>query len=278
MTKCRLGLNDFRRMKAEGERIAMLTAYTTWQARLAENAGAEMLLVGDSVGMVEHGLPDTLGVTIEMMVLHCAAVSRGSKEAFIIGDMPFMSYEADERDAILNAGRLVREGKVQAVKLEGGTSRIETIRAIVRAGIPVMGHVGLTPQSSISLGGFKVQGKDSAGARRVLDDALAVAEAGAFAVVLECVPALLAKEITNRLPIPTIGIGAGPSCDGQVLVLHDVLDLYGTFRPKFAKVFAEGSKTISEGLVRYVEEVKSGDFPSEEHSFKIDPALLEELK
>lgn len=177
MTKCRLGLNDFRRMKAEGERIAMLTAYTTWQARLAENAGAEMLLVGDSVGMVEHGLPDTLGVTIEMMVLHCAAVSRGSKEAFIIGDMPFMSYEADERDAILNAGRLVREGKVQAVKLEGGTSRIETIRAIVRAGIPVMGHVGLTPQSSISLGGFKVQGKDSAGARRVLDDALAVAEA-----------------------------------------------------------------------------------------------------
>jgi len=275
---CRLGLNDFRRMKAESERIAMLTAYTAWQARLAEGAGAEMLLVGDSVGMVEHGLPDTLGVTLEMMILHCAAVSRGSEKAFLVGDMPFMSYEVDDREAIKNAGRLLQEGRVQAVKLEGGTSRLETIRAIVRAGIPVMGHVGLTPQTSIALGGFKVQGKDSAGARRVIEDAMAVAEAGAFALVLECVPALLAKAITERLSIPTIGIGAGPSCDGQVLVLHDVLDFYGAFRPKFVKVYTEGSRTITEGLTRYVNEVKSGLFPAGEHSFKMDPSILEDLK
>lgn len=275
---CRLGLNDFRRMKLEGERIAMLTAYNTWQARLAEQAGAEMLLVGDSVGMVEHGLPDTLGVTLEMMILHCAAVSRGSEKAFLIGDLPFMSYEVDDRDAVRNAGRMMSEGRVQAVKLEGGLGRVETIRAIVRAGIPVMGHVGLTPQSSVALGGFKVQGKDRAGARRVMEDALAVAEAGAFALVLECVPALLAEKITERLSIPTIGIGAGASCDGQVLVIHDVLDLYGAFRPKFVKVFAEGSRTITEGLSRYVAEVKTGGFPSGEHSFKMDPELLEDLK
>lgn len=275
---CRLGLNDFRRMKLEGERIAMLTAYNTWQARLAEQAGAEMLLVGDSVGMVEHGLPDTLGVTLEMMILHCAAVSRGSEKAFLIGDLPFMSYEVDDRDAVRNAGRMMSEGRVQAVKLEGGLSRVETIRAIVRAGIPVMGHVGLTPQSSVALGGFKVQGKDRAGARRVMEDAVAVAEAGAFALVLECVPALLAEKITERLSIPTIGIGAGASCDGQVLVIHDVLDLYGAFRPKFVKVFAEGSRTITEGLSRYVAEVKTGGFPSGEHSFKMDPELLEDLK
>jgi 3-methyl-2-oxobutanoate hydroxymethyltransferase len=256
----------------------MLTAYNTWQARLAEQAGAEMLLVGDSVGMVEHGLPDTLGVTLEMMILHCAAVSRGSEKAFLIGDLPFMSYEVDDRDAVRNAGRMMSEGRVQAVKLEGGLSRVETIRAIVRAGIPVMGHVGLTPQSSVALGGFKVQGKDRAGARRVMEDAVAVAEAGAFALVLECVPALLAEKITERLSIPTIGIGAGASCDGQVLVIHDVLDLYGAFRPKFVKVFAEGSRTITEGLSRYVAEVKTGGFPSGEHSFKMDPELLEDLK
>jgi 3-methyl-2-oxobutanoate hydroxymethyltransferase len=275
---CRLGLNDFRRMKTENERIAMLTAYTAWQARLAEGAGAEILLVGDSVGMVEHGLPDTLGVTLEMMILHCAAVSRGSEKSFLVGDMPFMSYEVDDREAIRNAGRLIQEGRVQAVKLEGGTSRVETIRALVRAGIPVMGHIGLTPQTSIALGGFKVQGKDSAGARRVFDDAMAVAEAGAFALVLECIPALLAKVITERLSIPTIGIGAGLSCDGQVLVLHDVLDFYGAFRPKFVKVYAEGSRTINEGLTRYVNEVKKGLFPAEEHSFKMDPSVLEDLK
>jgi len=275
---CRLGLNDFRRMKTENERIAMLTAYTAWQARLAEGAGAEMLLVGDSVGMVEHGLPDTLGVTLEMMILHCSAVARGSEKAFLVGDMPFMSYEVDDREAIRNAGRLLQEGRVQAVKLEGGTSRVETIRALVRAGIPVMGHVGLTPQTSIALGGFKVQGKDSAGARRVFEDAMAVAEAGAFALVLECVPALLAKVITEKLSIPTIGIGAGLSCDGQVLVLHDVLDFYRAFRPKFVKVYAEGSRTINEGLTRYVNEVKKGLFPAEEHSFKMDPSVLEDLK
>jgi 3-methyl-2-oxobutanoate hydroxymethyltransferase len=274
----RLGLNEFRGMKSQGEKITMLTAYTAWQARLAESAGAEMLLVGDSVGMVEHGLPDTLGVTLEMMVLHCAAVSRGSEKTFIVGDMPFMSYEADDREAVRNAGRLVREGRVQAVKLEGGTCRVETIKAIVRAGIPVMGHVGLTPQSSIALGGFKVQGKDLTGARRVLEDALAVAEAGAFAIVLECVPSLLAKLITEKVPIPTIGIGAGPFCDGQVLVLHDVLDLYGSFRPKFVKVYTEGAKAIEEGLSRYVKEVKGGVFPGEEQAFKMDASLLEGLR
>ncbi len=274
----RIGLNDFRKMKAERKRIAMLTAYNAWQARLAEEAGAEMLLVGDSVGMVEHGLPDTLGVTLEMMVLHCAAVARSSEKSFIIGDLPFMSYEVDDREAVYNSGRLVREGRVNAVKLEGGINRVDTIRAITRSGIPVMGHVGLTPQSSTALGGFKVQGKDLEGARRVFEDAIAVQEAGAFAVVLECVPALLGKAITERLEIPTIGIGAGPDCDGQVLVLHDVLDLYGAFRPKFVKVFAEGSRILSEGLAAYVGEVKAGSFPAEQHSFKMDRAVLEELK
>jgi len=276
--KSRLGLNLFREMKLRKEKITMLPAYNAWQARMAEKAGAEMLLVGDSVGMVEHGFPDTLDVTLEMMVLHCAAVSRGSEKAFLIGDLPFLTYEVDEREAVRNAGRLVREGRVQAVKLEGGVNRFETIRAIVRAGIPVMGHVGLTPQTSIALGGYKVQGKDRESARRVLEDAMAVEKAGAFAIVLECVPSPLARLITEKLSIPTIGIGAGPDCDGQVLVLHDVLDLYGTFRPKFVKVFADGGKILLEGLEKYVSEVKQGEFPSGEHGFTMDEGLLEELK
>ncbi len=276
--KSRLGLNLFREMKLRKEKITMLTAYNAWQARLAENAGAEMLLVGDSVGMVEHGFPDTLDVTLDMMVLHCAAVSRGSEKAFLVGDLPFLSYEVDEREAIRNAGRLIREGRVQAVKLEGGVNRFETIKSIVRAGIPVMGHVGLTPQTSIALGGYKVQGKDRESARRVLEDAMAVEKAGAFAIVLECVPSPLARLVTEKLSIPTIGIGAGPGCDGQVLVLHDVLDLYGTFRPKFVKVFADGGRILLEGLEKYVLEVKQGEFPGEEHGFTMDAGLLEELK
>jgi len=276
--KSRLGLNLFREMKLRKEKITMLTAYNAWQARLAENAGAEMLLVGDSVGMVEHGFPDTLDVTLDMMVLHCAAVSRGSEKAFLVGDLPFLSYEVDEREAIRNAGRLIREGKVQAVKLEGGVNRFETIKSIVRAGIPVMGHVGLTPQTSIALGGYKVQGKDRESARRVLEDAMAVEKAGAFAIVLECVPSPLARLVTEKLSIPTIGIGAGPGCDGQVLVLHDVLDLYGMFRPKFVKVFADGGRILLEGLEKYVLEVKQGEFPGEEHGFTMDAGLLEELK
>lgn len=276
--KSRLGLNLFREMKLRKEKITMLTAYNAWQARLAENAGAEMLLVGDSVGMVEHGFPDTLDVTLDMMVLHCAAVSRGSEKAFLVGDLPFLSYEVDEREAIRNAGRLIREGRVQAVKLEGGVNRFETIKSIVRAGIPVMGHVGLTPQTSIALGGYKVQGKDRESARRVLEDAMAVEKAGAFAIVLECVPSPLARLVTEKLSIPTIGIGAGPGCDGQVLVLHDVLDLYGMFRPKFVKVFADGGRILLEGLEKYVLEVKQGEFPGEEHGFTMDAGLLEELK
>ncbi len=276
--KTRLGLSLFREMKSRKEKITMLTAYNAWQARLAEKAGAEMLLVGDSVGMVEHGFPDTLEVTLEMMILHCAAVSRGSEKAFLVGDLPFLTYEVDEREAVRNAGRLIREGKVQAVKLEGGSNRFETIRAIVRAGIPVMGHVGLTPQTSTALGGYKVQGKDRESARRVFEDALSVERAGAFAVVLECVPSPLAERITEKLTIPTIGIGAGPACDGQVLVLHDVLDLYGTFRPKFVKVYAEGGRVLLEGLEKYVMEVKKGEFPDLEHGFTMDPALLEEIE
>ncbi|NLI96228.1 MAG: 3-methyl-2-oxobutanoate hydroxymethyltransferase [Synergistaceae bacterium] len=276
--KNRLGLSLFREMKSRKEKITMLTAYNAWQARLAEKAGAEMLLVGDSVGMVEHGFPDTLEVTLEMMIHHCAAVSRGSERAFLVGDLPFLTYEVDEREAVRNAGRLIREGKVQAVKLEGGANRFETIRAIVRAGIPVMGHVGLTPQTSTALGGYKVQGKDRESARRVFEDALSVERAGAFAVVLECVPSPLAERITEKLTIPTIGIGAGPACDGQVLVLHDVLDLYGTFRPKFVKVYAEGGRVLLEGLEKYVMEVKKGEFPDLEHGFTMDPALLEEIE
>jgi len=273
-----LSIPDFMRMKQEKDPIVMVTAYNHWQTRLAEKAGADMILVGDSVGMVEHGLKDTLGVTMEMMLMHCKAVMRARQRAFVVGDLPFLSYEVDEREAIRNAGLLVKEAGVDAVKLEGGKNRINTIKAIVSAGIAVVGHIGLTPQTATLLGGYRVQGKDEESARKVVEDAIAVQEAGACAVVLECVPAPLAEFITQKLNIPTIGIGAGSSCDGQVLVFHDILGLFETFKPKFVKSYANGAECLGSGLEGYVKEVKNKVFPDKEHSFTMDERVIEALK
>jgi 3-methyl-2-oxobutanoate hydroxymethyltransferase len=257
---------DFGRMKAAGEKIVLITAYDALFARIFEEAGIDFLLVGDSLGQVVLGMPDTLGVTMEDMVRHTEAVARGRKRAFIIADMPFLSYQTGRRDAIRNAGRLLRAG-AEAVKLEGGRSVQATIAAITACDIPVMGHVGLTPQSVHRMGGYRIQGKTEAQRARLLDDALAVQEAGAFAVVLEGMPSILAAEITKRLSIPTIGIGAGPGCDGQVLVMQDLLGLFEEFRPRFVKRFGEIRKPVVEAVRAYAAEVREGTFPAEEHSF-----------
>ncbi|WP_027390588.1 3-methyl-2-oxobutanoate hydroxymethyltransferase [Chrysiogenes arsenatis] len=255
-------------MKREGERIAMLTAYDSCFARLADQAGAEMLLVGDSVGMVFSGHENTLSVTLDQMIYHTQAVARAARRAFVVTDMPFMSYQVTPEEALRNAGRLVQEGRAEAVKLEGGASMATTISRIVTAGIPVVGHVGLTPQSVHIFGGFKVQGKGEMASRRVLADALAVQEAGAFAVVLEGIPATLAAEITRTLTIPTIGIGAGGDCDGQVLVMHDLLGLFDGFTPKFVKQYAQLGRDAEAAFGAYVREVKQQDFPTLAHSFQ----------
>ncbi len=260
----------FQKAKNEGGKVTMLTAYDYTTASLEDAAGVDAILVGDSLGMVMLGYDNTLPVTMEDMIHHSAAVARGSKQAFVVTDMPFMSYQASVRDAVINAGRLVKEGYADAVKLEGGTLFKEHIRAIVNASIPVMGHIGMTPQSVNAFGGFKVQGKSVADAKRLIADAKAVEEAGAFAVVLECVPAALAEYVTDILSIPTIGIGAGAGCDGQVLVYQDMLGMYADFTPKFAKRFADVGEVMKDGFKRYIEEVKNGSFPSKEHTFKID--------
>lgn len=274
----KISIPHLKEMKAKGEVITMITAYSAWQARLVDEAGAEMTLVGDSLAMVEKGYPGTLPVTVDVMVDACAAVTRGTSRSFVVGDMPFLSYEVDRAQAIANAGRFVKEAAVDAVKLEGGLERAETIRAIVGAGMAVVGHIGLTPQSATLLGGFRVQGRDLEGARRLLADAKAVEEAGACALVLECVPAPLARLISERLTIPTIGIGAGGGCDGQVLVFHDILGLYGDFRPRFVKRYVEGGKILKEALETFVDDVRRRGFPDEAHSFGLDEALIEELR
>lgn len=273
----KVSLNRLAEMKANGEPISMLTAYSFWQARLVEEAGAEMILVGDSFGMVEQGLKDTVPVTMDMMVLACRAVTRGARGPFIVGDMPFMSYEADEAEAVRNAGRLLKEAEVDAVKVEGGKDRAATVRAMTRAGIAVVGHIGLTPQSATLLGGFRVQGKDAESARRLIEDARALEEAGARALVLECVPAPLAERITATISIPTIGIGAGAGCDGQVLVFHDVLGLYGDFKPRFVKRYVEGGKFLGQALGAYVKDVREKTFPAEANSFGMDASVLDEV-
>jgi 3-methyl-2-oxobutanoate hydroxymethyltransferase len=256
------------KMKQRGERITCLTAYDYAFARILDEAGVEMLLVGDSLGCVIQGSPNTLAVTMDEMVYHTRVVARGRKRALVIGDMPFLSYQASTEQALQNAGRFLKEGGAEAVKLEGGVSVKETIRAIVDAGIPVMGHIGLTPQSVHRFGGYKVQGRDKERREAVLRDALAVEAAGAFAVVLEGMPLDLAREITEQLTIPTIGIGAGVDCDGQVLVLHDMLGLFDDFTPKFVKQYAD-LKTMTSGAVKnFIGEVKERKFPAEEHAFK----------
>ena len=269
---------DIQAMKNEGKKIAMLTAYDYPMALLEDRAGIDIILVGDSVGMTVLGYENTIPVTMDEMIHHTKAVSRGAKYALILGDMPFMSYNASEREAILNAGRFMKEGGADAVKLEGGVSVKDTVRALVKAGIPVMGHIGLTPQTISMLGGFKVQGKDAQAAQKIIDDALLLEDAGAFSVLLEAVPAPIAKRVTERLKVPTIGIGAGVHCDGQVLVVHDMLGLFDRFTPKFAKRYVNLSETILKAFDAYREEVLRGAFPTDQHSFHIDERELGKVK
>ena len=263
--------------KKRGEKITMLTAYDYSMAKLIDESGINMILVGDSLGMVMLGYEDTLSVTMEDMIHHTKAVTRGAKNALIVADMPFMSYQASVYDAVCNAGRLMKEGRAQAVKLEGGKEVFPQIEAITKASIPVVAHLGLTPQSLNVFGGFKVQGKDVEAAKKLLADAKAVEAAGACMVVMECVPAKLAAKISEELTIPTIGIGAGAGCDGQVLVYQDLLAMYGDFRPKFVKVFANVGEVMREGVKAYIKETKEGTFPGEEHCFKIDDSVIEKL-
>lgn len=269
---------EFLAMKKRGDKISMVTSYDYSTARLVDNAGVNSILVGDSLGMVMLGYEDTLSVTMEDMIHHCAAVARGAKDALVICDMPFMSYQTSVYDAVKNAGRLMKEGRADCVKLEGGVDFKEHISAIVKASIPVCGHIGMTPQSVNAFGGFKVQGKTLDAAKRVIEDAIAVFEAGAFAVVLECVPAELAAYITSILPIPTIGIGAGADCDGQVLVYQDMLGMYSDFTPKFVRRFADAGKLMTDAFKAYDSEVKAGTFPTSEHSFKIDKEVMDSIR
>jgi 3-methyl-2-oxobutanoate hydroxymethyltransferase len=253
--------------KAAKEKLSVVTAYDATFARLLEEGGADILLVGDSLGMVVQGLSTTLPVTLDDILYHGRAVARGAKRAQVVGDMPFMSYQVSPEDALRSAGRMIKEGSFEAVKLEGGVRFAEHVRAIVTAGIPVMGHVGLLPQSVHAMGGFKVQGSGPADAERIFADALALEAAGVYSMVLEGIPAELSRRITESVKVPTIGIGAGPHCDGQVLVCYDLLGMYQDLRPKFVKHFGEVGKNIVEATRAYVSEVKSGAFPSAQHSF-----------
>jgi 3-methyl-2-oxobutanoate hydroxymethyltransferase len=250
-----------------GEKIAMLTAYDAPSAALLDSAGVDVLLVGDSVEMAVYGEPNTLSATMDSMVRHSRAVSRAVKRAVVVGDMPFLSYQTDPSRAVENAGRFLAEGGCAAVKVEGGGRVLPAVEAILAADIPVMGHVGLTPQSFHKLGGFKVQGREAASARAIRDDAKALAEAGCFAIVLECVPAALAAEITREIGVPTIGIGAGPACDGQVLVFHDVMGLTRDLHPRFVRRYADLSSVIEEAAKAFTRDVKEGSFPTEQESF-----------
>lgn len=267
----------FRNAKQKNERLTMLTAYDYSTAKLIDASGIDSVLVGDSLGMVMLGYEDTLSVTMEDMIHHTKAVARGIKDALIVSDLPFMSYQTSVYDAVVNAGRLIKEGRAQAVKLEGGLEVCPQIKAIVEASIPVMAHLGLTPQSVNAFGGFKVQGKDEEAARSLIEQAKAVEAAGAFAVVLECIPAKLAELITKSISIPTIGIGAGNGCDGQVLVYQDMLGLYSDFTPKFVKRYAEIGPQMENAIEDYISEVKSGAFPAAEHTFALSDAVIEKL-
>lgn len=267
-SRSKVTLTQIQGMKERGEAITMVTAYDYTSALLADRAGMDMLLVGDSLGMVVMGYQSTVPVTMEDMIHHTRAVMRANPAALVVVDMPFLSYEASVPDAVYNAGRLIKEGGADAVKLEGGQAMAPMARAIVDAGIPVMGHLGLTPQSVVQLGGYHVQGKDEAAAQRMAADAAALVEAGIFSLVLECVPANLARKITDELTVPTIGIGAGPDCNGQVLVYHDLLGIFDRFKPKFVKCYAKLADNIVSALEQYVEEVRQRKFPGEEHSFR----------
>jgi 3-methyl-2-oxobutanoate hydroxymethyltransferase len=268
----------FGEMKKRGEKISMLTAYDYSTAKIVDAAGINSILVGDSLGNVILGYENSTRVTMEDMIHHTRAVSRGVKNALLISDMPFMSYQQSVYDAVVNAGRLVQEGCANAVKLEGGVDMADKIEAIVKASIPVCAHIGLTPQSTNAFGGFKIQGKTSKAAQKIIDDAKAIEAAGAFAVVIEGVPAPIAEMITRTLTIPTIGIGAGNVCDGQVLVVNDMLGMYDDFVPKFVKRYASVGESMTEAFKKYDEEVKNGTFPDEAHSYKMNEEELSALK
>ncbi len=265
-------------MKKDGRRITMMTAYDAAFARLVDRAGIDILLVGDSAGMVVLGYPNTVPVTMDDMIQMAAAVSRGASHPLLVGDMPFGSYQTGPQDALRNAVRFLKEAGMDAVKIEGGRETVDTVRTLVENGISVMAHVGLTPQRVAQLGGFKTQAKSARAARRLIDDAVALEGAGAFSIVLESIPAPVAAIVTERLAIPTIGIGAGPDCDGQVLVLHDVLGLFGDFRPKFAKRYADIGTQVVEALSAFDTEVRTGAFPDAEHSFTMKESELDALR
>lgn len=264
----RVTVQDFLRKKADGSKISMITAYDYPFALLADEAGIDALLVGDSLGMVVQGLDNTLPVTMDEMLYHTRMVARAARNAMVIGDMPFMSYQAGTEEAVRNAGRFLKEAGAAAIKMEGGLEVADRIAAMTRADIPVMAHIGLTPQAIHRMGGYKVQGRTEAGAERLLQEARSLEEAGAFALILEAIPIDLAKRITGQASIPTIGIGAGPHCDGQVLVLHDVLGLFARFTPKFVKRYADLKVDALKALKDYRDEVVKGAFPSEEHGFR----------
>jgi len=274
----RVTIIDIKEMKQRKEKIPMLTAYDYVTAKIVDEAGVPLILVGDTLGMVILGYESTIPVTMEEMIHHTKAVVRGTKKALIIGDMPFMTYHINVSDALHNAARFIQEGGAQAVKLEGGEVVAEKVRRLVDCGIPVMGHIGLTPQSKHQLGGFKARGKVAEEARKLLNDARILEEAGAFAIVLECTPAPLSKLITQKLAIPTIGIGAGPDCDGQVQVVSDMLGLYTDFVPRHAKQYARLAGEIKTAVSSYISEVKSLSFPTMEHSYTMDESLIKQLE
>ncbi len=267
----------FKKAKEDGVKLTMLTAYDYSTAKLIDESGVNSILVGDSLGNVMLGYEDTISVTMEDMIHHCRAVARGAENALVVCDMPFMSYQTSVYDAVVNAGRLMKEGRAGAVKLEGGTTVCPQIKAIVDAGIPVCAHLGLTPQSVHAFGGMKVQGKTEAAAKKLISDAKAVEEAGAFAVVLECVPAKIAEIITKEVSIPTIGIGAGNVCDGQVLVYQDMLGMFSDFTPKFVRRFADIGSMMKEAFTAYDQAVKDGSFPAKEHEYTISDDVLDKL-
>lgn len=270
-------VSTIQKMKEEGKKIAMLTCYDYSTAKLMDEAGVDMILVGDSLGNTMLGYEDTISVTMEDMIHHCAAVARGAKNPLLVCDMPFMSYQTSVYDAVVNAGRLMKEGRAQMVKLEGGKEVCPQIEAIVKASIPVCAHIGLTPQSINAFGGFKVQGRTEAAAQKLLDDARAVEAAGASVLVMECVPAKLAERVSQMLTIPTIGIGAGAGCDGQVLVYQDMLGMFTDYVPKFVKQFANVGEVMRNAFADYLKEVKDGSFPDESRTYKIDDEIIEKL-
>lgn len=278
MSNDKVTVLDIQQAKEEGRKLVMVTAYDYPFGLLATEAEVDIVLVGDSVGMVVMGLEGTVEVTMEHMIHHIKAVVRGCKGPLVVGDMPFMSYNTSVREAIHNAGRLMKEGGCDVVKLEGGVHFAPTIEAIVKAGIPVQGHIGLTPQTAGALGGFKMQGRDAMAAKQIIDDAKALENAGVFSIILEAVPAPLGKLVTEAVKVPVIGIGAGPDVDGQVLVTHDMIGLFDKFIPKFVKQYAQIRPTILDALNRFKEDVKSVTFPGPEHSFKMPDEALEQLK